>query len=181
MPKMKHLLRKLHIGSTTAATTTINNHDTLPHTPPLHDPDPLLTTTNTTTTTTPSSSALPSPTPTPIVPDPNPNNNFNLLEEEEFQMQLALAISASDSDVRKDPESAQIDAAKQISLGYEASLSDTQALVQFQSLRYWVSILYLLYTCSSIRVNGCFFFFFFMGINYIMYRISYDMTRPFLI
>ncbi|MED6216270.1 hypothetical protein PIB30_005858 [Stylosanthes scabra] len=100
-------------------------------------------------------SLLLSPPPTPIVMDPIPNpsttttastvshdengvvNDFGLLEEEEFQMQLALAINASDPDVHKDPESAQIDAAKQISLGYEASLSDTQGLVQFQSLRYW--------------------------------------------
>ena len=49
--------------------------------------------------------------------------DFNLLEEE-FQMQLALAISASDPDVRKDPESAQIDAVKQISLGYAAPVTD---------------------------------------------------------
>lgn len=52
-------------------------------------------------------------------------------------MQLALAISASDSDRHDTAESAQIDAAKQISLGYSASLTDTRALVQFQSLRYW--------------------------------------------
>lgn len=63
---------------------------------------------------------------------------FNLFQEEEFQMQLALAISASDSDRRDTAESAQIDAAKQISLGYSASFTDTHALVQFQSLRYWV-------------------------------------------
>lgn len=94
---------------------------------------------------TPSSSALPSPVvsdPTPVVvaTAAEPQNevvDFNLLQEEEFQMQLALAISASDSDRRDTAESAQIDAAKQISLGYSASLTDTQALVQFQSLRYW--------------------------------------------
>lgn len=53
--------------------------------------------------------------------------DFNLLEEE-FQMQLALAISASD------PETAQIDAAKRISLAG----TDTNALVEFLSRRYWV-------------------------------------------
>ncbi|KAF1886610.1 hypothetical protein Lal_00045843 [Lupinus albus] len=130
MPKMKHLLRKLHIGG-----TTINNHhhQTLPPPEPEPEPIPVLI-----ATTTPSSSSSALPSPTPIAPDPNPNNNFHLLEEEEFEMQLAMAISASDSDVvKKDPESAQIDAAKQISLGYEASDSDTQALSQFQSLRYW--------------------------------------------
>ena len=143
---MKQLLRKLHIGGTataTATTATINHHD--------HHPVPVLAPSSSSA----SSSALPSPTPIVVVdPIPNPSvssgsnnnnsengvvvDNFGLLEEEEFQMQLALAISASDPDVHKDPESAQIDAAKQISLGYEASLSDTQALVQFQSLRYWV-------------------------------------------
>ena len=53
--------------------------------------------------------------------------DFNLLEEE-FQMQLALAISASD------PETAQIDAAKRISLAG----TETNAFVEFLSLRYWV-------------------------------------------
>ncbi|TKY57968.1 Serine/threonine-protein kinase EDR1 [Spatholobus suberectus] len=125
MPKMKHLLRKLHIGGGAA---TINhshsdNHNALSH---AH---------------TPSSSALPSPTVvsdrSPVVEARNDVFDRNLLQEEEFQMQLALAISASDSDRRDTAESAQIDAAKQISLGYSASLTDTQALVQFQSLRYW--------------------------------------------
>ncbi|OIW15004.1 hypothetical protein TanjilG_28263 [Lupinus angustifolius] len=133
MPKMKHLLRKLHIGG-----TTINNHHQQPLPAPEPEPDPIPVLI---ATTTPSSSSSALPSPTPIAPDPNPNNannNFHLLEEEEFEMQLAMAISASDSDVvKKDPESAQIDAAKQISLGYEASDSDTQALAQFQSLRYW--------------------------------------------
>ncbi|KAF3954672.1 hypothetical protein CMV_020009 [Castanea mollissima] len=62
--------------------------------------------------------------------------DFNLLEEE-FQVQLALAISASDPDSREDPETAQIDAAKRISLGGSASISDNQALVKFLSPRYW--------------------------------------------
>ncbi|XP_057717898.1 probable serine/threonine-protein kinase SIS8 [Arachis stenosperma] len=142
MPKMKHLLRKLHIGGATTATPTTAIHHVPPPPPPIIAPS----------TSSASSSALPSPTPIVVDPIPNPSSttttsisnsengvvsDFGLLEEEEFQMQLALAISASDPDVHKDPESAQIDAAKQISLGYEASLSDTQGLVQFQSLRYW--------------------------------------------
>ncbi|KAE8676025.1 Detected protein of confused Function [Hibiscus syriacus] len=52
--------------------------------------------------------------------------DFSLLEEE-FQMQLALAISASD------PETAQIDAAKRISLAG----TDTSIFVEVLSLRYW--------------------------------------------
>lgn len=61
-------------------------------------------------------------------------------------MQLALAISASSADhveAREDPgESAQIDAVKRISLGCPmeaAGSSDSSALVEFLSLRYWVS------------------------------------------
>ncbi|KAL2317910.1 hypothetical protein Fmac_031786 [Flemingia macrophylla] len=129
MPKMKHLLRKLHIGG--GAATSINHnhgHSALSHAH--HTPPPSS-----------SSSALPSPTVvsdrSPVVEPQNEVVDFNLLQEEEFQMQLALAISASDSDRHDTAESAQIDAAKQISLGYSASLTDTQALVQFQSLRYW--------------------------------------------
>ncbi|KAM1388379.1 hypothetical protein ACFX2I_016516 [Malus domestica] len=63
--------------------------------------------------------------------------DFNFLEEE-FQVQLALAISVSDPDSRDDPETAQIDAAKRISLGCSASsVTDTQAPFEMLSLRYW--------------------------------------------
>lgn len=138
---MKHLLRKLHIGG------GINDHQRLPETPPVLSPTPNLSL---------SSSTLPSPTMATVAPDESVADrtaidgtasvggdtgvDFSLMEEE-FQMQLALAISASDPDVRKDPDSAQIDAAKQMSLGCEASITDTEALVQFQSLRYWVLII----------------------------------------
>ncbi|KAI4337136.1 hypothetical protein L6164_015585 [Bauhinia variegata] len=138
MSRMKHLLRKLHIGG------GINEHERLADTRPVLSPTPSLAS---------SSSTLPSATMETIpaiesVPDRTAVDvsggglsgdsgvDFNLLEEE-FQMQLALAISASDPDVRKDPESAQINAAKQMSLGCAASVTDTEALVQFQSLRYW--------------------------------------------
>lgn len=134
MPKMKQLLRKLHIGGGTAA-SPINNHNPIANANvalPLSHSDSL--------NTTPSPSPSPSPSPT-VVQNPRNDgagvNDFNLLQEEEFQVQLALAISASDSDPKDVDESAQIDAAKQISLGYSASLTDTPALVQFQSLRYW--------------------------------------------
>ena len=64
--------------------------------------------------------------------------DFNALEEE-FQMQLAMAISASDPDSRQDTESAQIDAAKRMSLGCSPSISGSKALAEFLSLQYWVS------------------------------------------
>lgn len=142
MPKMKHLLRKLHIGG------GLNEHHRFGDTRP-----------------------VPSPTPSPTAPASSSSAgsstsvdatvgrtgtfesvgdrmawdggasdgcvDFNLLEEE-FQVQLALAISASDPDGREDPETAQIDAAKRISLGCSAPVSDSQALVKFLSLRYWV-------------------------------------------
>ncbi|XP_073019801.1 serine/threonine-protein kinase EDR1-like [Primulina eburnea] len=62
-------------------------------------------------------------------------NSFNFFEEE-FQVQLALAISVSDpGQSEHDPETAQIDAAKQISLGF----SPSQSVSDFLSLRYWSS------------------------------------------
>lgn len=141
MSKMKHLLRKLHIGG------GINEPQRLPDSGSVITPSP-------TPNLSSSSSMLASNTMGTIQENESVADrtdidgsggicgdtaaDFNLLEEE-FQMQLALAISASDPDVRKDPETAQIDAAKQMSLGCAASVTDTEALVQFQSLRYWVS------------------------------------------
>lgn len=65
-------------------------------------------------------------------------------------MQLALAISASSADHRAEPsedpdESAQIDAAKRISLGCcsasGSSAGDFEAFVELLSLRYWVRLI----------------------------------------
>ncbi|XP_054797805.1 probable serine/threonine-protein kinase SIS8 [Prosopis cineraria] len=139
MSRMKHLLRKLHIGG------GINEPHRLPDTRPVINASPVPNLSS-------SSSTLVSNTVGTVRPNESVADrtdidgtgdlcgdkgaDFNLLEEE-FQLQLALAISASDTDVRKDPESAQIDAAKQMSLGCAASVTDTEALVQFQSLRYW--------------------------------------------
>ncbi|XP_022892735.1 probable serine/threonine-protein kinase SIS8 [Olea europaea var. sylvestris] len=133
MSKVKHLLRKLHIGD--------HQHQDRP---PVLDPSPQ---------TTPSHSSLPSSPssdPHPILAQPAPDSlenensvsnsnsnsnsdsNFNFFEEE-FQVQLALAISVSDPGQNHDPETAQINVAKQISLG----CSPTQSLAEFLSLRYW--------------------------------------------
>lgn len=55
-------------------------------------------------------------------------------------MQLALAISVSDQGQNSvDPETAQIDAAKQISLG----CLPNQNLAEFMSLRYWVKYFFI--------------------------------------
>ncbi|MED6130748.1 hypothetical protein PIB30_003322 [Stylosanthes scabra] len=66
------------------------------------------------------------------------NRNLSVAEQEQehehefqFQMRMALAISASNPIPNNYSDSDQIDAAKQMSLGSESSLT------QFQSLRYW--------------------------------------------
>ncbi|KAL3844235.1 hypothetical protein ACJIZ3_001638 [Penstemon smallii] len=124
MSKMKHLLRKLHIGDH-------HQHGRPPST--ALDPSPQTTSSQLSTS---SSSSSPSDLPqTTAVNSENESssNNFNFFEEE-FQMQLALAISVSDpGQNRVDSETVQIDAAKQISLG----CSPTQSLPEFLSLRYW--------------------------------------------
>ncbi|XP_024021796.1 serine/threonine-protein kinase EDR1 [Morus notabilis] len=153
MSKMKHLLRKLHIGG------GLNDHQRLADTRPVATP----------ITSNPNSSGS-SMSPAPAVSSSSAGMvgriaavdsaagdsgsgsgsggggvvgfgggeclDFNFLEEE-FQVQMALAISASDPDTREDPESAQIDAAKRISLGCPTPVADTQALVDILSLHYW--------------------------------------------
>ncbi|KAJ9183568.1 hypothetical protein P3X46_007407 [Hevea brasiliensis] len=134
MSKMKHLLRKLHIGG------AIDDHQRLAETRPVANPSP-------TATANPLSSSSSSPTGRITAVESAGGDrmaagdrtcvDFNLLEEE-FQVQLALAISASDPNTREDPDSAQIDAAKRISLGCPvAPLTVTDSPVESLSLRYW--------------------------------------------
>lgn len=152
MSKMRHLLRKLHIGGGGGAAgggALTDHHRPLPQHPHHHNQGRLVDPpaeeqtsashaaggTNTTTTT--ATESLESSENSSLVSSSNANvaaADFSLLEEE-FQVQLALAISvSSDPDSREDPETtAQIKAAKQISLGCPPS----QSLVDFLSLRYW--------------------------------------------
>ncbi|XP_050216749.1 serine/threonine-protein kinase EDR1 isoform X2 [Mercurialis annua] len=150
MSKMKHLLRKLHIGG------GINDHHRL-------QSEGTATTSTAATSTQPavnpsatvSSSAAAVDLSSAVVDgvESRGSNNstgggvdFSLLEEE-FQVQLAMAMSVSDPDTRTDPESAQIDAAKLISLGCcpvaspasaPASLSVADSVNDDSlSLRYW--------------------------------------------
>lgn len=156
MSKMKHLLRKLHIGGGSGggggALTEHHHHHHNHHssigndntegtaaaaTTPRHLEQQVSTSAVSTQAT-----ALESLDNSNSSISSNGNATANAADfsflEEEFQVQLALAISASDPDSREDPEtSAQITAAKQISLG----CSPSQLLVDFLSLRYWVSIL----------------------------------------
>ncbi|KVH95081.1 Armadillo repeat-containing protein 3 and Serine/threonine-protein kinase CTR1 [Cynara cardunculus var. scolymus] len=139
MSKMKHLLRKLHIGGS----CNDNNHrlaaaDTSsrpPATTTLHSSSP--------------SSSSPSILPiidgtaavlSSAVENVSDNSNSSTVDsnffEEEFQMQLALAISVSSGSAQTgqpDAETAQIKAAKQRSLG----CSPSESFVEYLSLRYW--------------------------------------------
>ncbi|KAB2027602.1 hypothetical protein E1A91_D05G046300v1 [Gossypium mustelinum] len=137
MPKMKHLLRKLHIGSGLNEQQRLAEAQPVISSIPSPSPSPNSNSTSVTgmETTTSSSSSWGS-TGTmgrvgavePVGGDRTAGDevDFSLLEEE-FQMQLALAISASD------PETVQIDAAKRISLAG----TDTNTFVEFLSIRYW--------------------------------------------
>ncbi|KAL2236016.1 UNVERIFIED_CONTAM: putative serine/threonine-protein kinase SIS8 [Sesamum indicum] len=122
MSKVKHLLRKLHIGD--------HHHHGRP---PALDPPPQTTPSQPSTSSSPSSD-LPQTT-LSSENDSSSSSNFNFFEEE-FQMQLALAISVSDPGQNcVDSETAQINAAKQISLGCPPSQNPSE----FMSLRYWSS------------------------------------------
>ncbi|CAL5355527.1 unnamed protein product [Camellia sinensis] len=118
MPKMKHLLRKLHIGG------GCNNDN--------HHPSPPQTAEVTPPSSSSSASLESALTRIGAVESAENSVDFNFFEEE-FQVQLALAISVSDPDAREDPETAQIKAAKQISLGCVPS----ETLAESLSLRYW--------------------------------------------
>ncbi|KAL1167834.1 hypothetical protein V6Z11_A05G044900 [Gossypium hirsutum] len=137
MPKMKHLLRKLHIGSGLNEQQRLAEAQPVISSIPSPSPSPNSNSTSVTgmeTTTSSSSSWGSSGTMgrigavEPVVGDRTAGDevDFSLLEEE-FQMQLALAISASD------PETVQIDAAKRISLAG----TDTNTFFEFLSIRYW--------------------------------------------
>lgn len=165
MSKMKHLLRKLHIGG------GLNDHQRLGETRPIsvHRPisnpnpnsnlsasSPASTSTSTSTSSSATmvgrigaveSAAVAATDRTAGDGGGGECLDFNFLEEE-FQVQLALAISASDPDAREDSESAQIDAAKRISLGCPASVADTKALVDILSLHYWVFFYLFLFLFS---------------------------------
>ncbi|KAM2925300.1 hypothetical protein FF1_042828 [Malus domestica] len=148
MSKMKHLLRKLHIGG------GLNEHQRLAETRPVTSPNTDLNPLASSPASSTGSATMGRIAAVESVSDRTAGGesgvsrsgsgsgsgggvDFNFLEEE-FQVQLALAISASDPDSRDDPETAQIDAAKRISLGCSAStVTDTQAPCDMLSLRYW--------------------------------------------
>ncbi|KAK8645085.1 hypothetical protein V6N13_118938 [Hibiscus sabdariffa] len=140
---MKHLLRKLHIGSGLYEHQRLAEAQPVISSNPIPSPSPSpnsnsnsnsMNVTGVETATSSESSSVSSGTMgrTGAVESAGGDKtagddvDFSLLEEE-FQMQLALAISASD------PETVQIDAAKRISLAG----TGTSTFVEFLSLRYW--------------------------------------------
>lgn len=142
MSKMKHLLRKLHIGGNNPN----DHHQRLPENRHASSSSSSSSSTSSSSASSSSSSAAPARA---RAADGGAGElrraggdgeaDFNFFEEE-FQVQLALAISASDPNGREDPETAQIKAAKRISLGCTttSSASADETLVEFLSLRYWV-------------------------------------------
>ncbi|XAR70799.1 Non-specific serine/threonine protein kinase [Bertholletia excelsa] len=125
MSKMKHLLRKLHIGG---GFGDHHQHRPTAGDRPATDPLPLPSPSSAAASSS-SASALARNEP---VGSSDNSADFNFFEEE-FQVQLALAISVSDPDGREDAETAQIKAAKQISLG----CAPPETLVESLSLQYW--------------------------------------------
>ncbi|XP_068647472.1 probable serine/threonine-protein kinase SIS8 isoform X2 [Aristolochia californica] len=155
MSKMKHLLRKLHIGG------SVSDHHRLPDSrhgspSPSPSPSPSLSPSPSPSASSSLSSSVAQASSSSLVSSTVSANSrarmavgetelrrngvdegvdYNFFEEE-FQVQLALALSASDPDRRQDAETAQIDAVKRISLGCLAGPVNS-ALLDFLSLRYW--------------------------------------------
>ncbi|CAA0838406.1 Protein kinase superfamily protein [Striga hermonthica] len=126
MSKVKHFLRKLHIGDHHHHGRPPSALDPSPGTGSPSPPQPMPTVSSPSTTDLPQAVVS-------TESGGSSGSNFNYFEEE-FQMQLALAISVSDpGQSLVDPETAQINVAKQISLG----CSPSQSLSEFMSLRYW--------------------------------------------
>ncbi|KAJ0914823.1 putative protein kinase TKL-CTR1-DRK-2 family [Helianthus annuus] len=132
MSKMKHLLRKLHIGGNcTDNNNRLPSADTSsrPPTTSSYSPQPISPVIDSNVAVSSSS-----------VENVNDHSNASTVDsnffEEEFQMQLALAISVSSGSVtagEPDAETAQIKAAKQRSLG----CSPDESVFEYLSLRYW--------------------------------------------
>ncbi|KAJ6803086.1 serine/threonine-protein kinase EDR1-like [Iris pallida] len=114
MPRMKHFLKKLHIGGGGA-----DQRMTVPPPPPESPSgdgsdaaEPIGEGSGPLAPAAPSSA-------TSAAGDDDAGFSFF---EEEYQVQLAMAISASDPDGLADPDSVQINAAKRMSLGCSASI-----------------------------------------------------------
>ena len=147
---MKHIFKKLHIGSSshdpnrsnetlTSATTSSPAFTSDQRTSSTQSP--VSPSSASPSQNTVSSTAVPS---LPAVTSPPSSNRSDyFLSEEEFQVQLALAISASNSDFRDDSEKDQIRAATLLSLGHPRTeaVREKDESAESMSRRYWVSLL----------------------------------------
>ncbi|XP_017977303.1 PREDICTED: serine/threonine-protein kinase EDR1 [Theobroma cacao] len=125
--KMKHIFKKLHIGSShepnrtaindtspsPSASCATDHQQTMSGNSPGSPSTTSMSSSPVTTTTVPVSTSMGLSTQTPTLAANNRASDY-MLTEEEFQVQLALAISASNSE---DPEKDQIRAATLLSLG----------------------------------------------------------------
>ncbi|PON73922.1 Mitogen-activated protein kinase kinase kinase [Parasponia andersonii] len=145
---MKHIFKKLHIGS---------NHDpnrssteaSVPVTSPSCSSDHRTAPSQQSGNSPVTPSSLPSPSPAVTVSTagattPSSTTTANrsdyMSSEEEFQFQLALAISASNSEFRDDPEKDQIRAATLLSLGnhgVDSGRDKEEAAAEALSKHYW--------------------------------------------
>ncbi|XP_010262154.1 PREDICTED: serine/threonine-protein kinase EDR1 isoform X2 [Nelumbo nucifera] len=140
MSRMKHLLRKLHIGGSVnehhrLGGSRANNSPSPPSLPSSASASHSSSTGSTFARNRVGDAADRTTGAVSAAASAESSVDFNFFEEE-FQVQLALAISASDPDAREDPESAQIKAAKRISLGCSSVAAD-ETLVELLSLQYW--------------------------------------------
>ncbi|KAH0466978.1 hypothetical protein IEQ34_004216 [Dendrobium chrysotoxum] len=152
MPRMKHLLRKLHIGGGGGLEHQHPHQHRLDE-PRMETPPPPTMVQPTSSPSLCMSSTVVSPSvdgaesrssgsrseaaSTPVGAG---GSDFSLLEEE-YQVHLALAISASGPHGTDDIDSVQIKAAKQMSLDTAAATAGgggcTESNMEFLSLRYW--------------------------------------------
>ncbi|CAM8923532.1 unnamed protein product [Rhodiola kirilowii] len=174
---MKHIFKKLHIGS---SSNNNNANNSLSHDPNRLNDVPTSATISSDnqptvlhghgqTAATPSPIASPSPIPNTTNPfsiNTSSNQSDYFSSEEDFQVQLALAISASNSDFTDDSEKDQIRAATLMSLGRHRMRGDHgrengEATAESLSRHYWD---YNMIDYHDILVDGF----------YDVYRISTD-------
>ncbi|KAB5556332.1 hypothetical protein DKX38_007241 [Salix brachista] len=115
---MKHIFKKLHIGSNHESSPNRTSNETSPSAstppPPSCSSDHRASGTGNSPASPPSTSPSPASTVQPLAFG---NRTDYFESEEDFQVQLALAISASNSELRDDVEKDQIRAATLLSLG----------------------------------------------------------------
>lgn len=140
--KMKHIFKKLHIGSSNDPT---DNQRAASENSPASPTTTTASSSPVTATTVPVTSSTGLSTPSSTVTATNRASDY-MLSEEEFQVQLALAISASNSE---DPKKDQIRETAILSLGSHHRMDlgigrdKDDVAAEFLARQYWVSVLFL--------------------------------------